>query len=82
MKKKIKACAWAALIGVPCILLLDGGPDAPQHETFGWTNLLGFAWLVFLAFGGFKLLVPLWMRREIETLFGEEEDEQWKSEAE
>lgn len=74
MRKKLIAIAWAFIIGVPCILTFSSGEDAPAHETIGWTNILGFAWMAFLALGGWNLLTAKWMRDELNALFGEEED--------
>ena len=75
MKKKgILAIILAALICLPCILILDAGPEAPNGvEKFGWTNAVGFVWLAFLAFGGFKLITPKWIQRELKAYMGDDE---------
>jgi hypothetical protein len=57
------------------MLALSCGPDAPQgNETVGWTNFIGLAWMAFMAFGGFRMITPKWMRRELSTLLPEDED--------
>lgn len=73
--KHVTAVVYVMLVGIPVVLLLDGGPDAPMgHERFGLTNLFGFAWLAFLAFGGLQMITPKWMLDELSAYFGEEEE--------
>lgn len=74
MKRAI-SIIYAIVICLPCILALSCGPEAPQgNETVGWTNLIGLAWMAFMAFGGFRMITPKWMRRELSALLPEDED--------
>ena len=73
MKKKVFAIVLALVIGMPCLLILNGGPRAPYgEESLGWCNLIGLVWLAFLILGGWDIVTPQWMRRELEDMFGEE----------
>lgn len=71
--KKTLSLVIALAVCLPCILILDGGEGAPHgEESLGWTNLVGVLWLAFLALGGFRLLTPEWVRKELESYMGED----------
>ena len=71
-KRTIYAVLLAVLVCLPCLLVLDGGPDAPiGEERLGWTNAVGLLWFAFLALGGFKLITPKWMRDELNAYMGD-----------
>ena len=75
MKKNVIAIVLAVLICLPCLLILDGGPNATNgEETLQLTNVFGLVWFAFLVFGGFKLITPKWIRDEFKAYI-EEEDE-------
>lgn len=76
-KKRILAVLLTWLVCFPCILLLSGGPRAPYgEESLGWPNLIGFMWLVFLSFGGLKILLPKCVRKELDVYNEDEEEEE------
>lgn len=67
MKKNVLAIVLAVIICLPCILVLDGGPNAPYGEpSLGLTNFAGLGWMAFLALGGFTKVTPKWMRDELQ----------------
>ena len=72
-KKSIIAIAVAVLVCLPCILIMDGHVDTNGTEHLGLTNVIGTAWLAFLALGGFKRITPKWMRDELSAYMGEED---------
>lgn len=73
MKKKVLAIVIAMAVCLPCMLLLDGGPEAASgHETMQWTNFVGLGWMAFLVLGGFKSITPKWMQDELKAYIGEE----------
>ena len=75
--KKIMSVVYATAVCLPVLLILDGGPDAPCGvERFRMTNVVGLAWLGFLILGGFRYLTPKWMRKELDSMFPENEDEE------
>lgn len=65
--KSIIAIALAVLVCLPCILIMDGNVDNNGVEHIGLTNIIGTAWLAFLVLGGFKMITPKWMRRELDA---------------
>ena len=74
MKKSVIAIALAALLCLPCLLILDGGPKAAQgEESLQWTNVVGLAYFAFLVLGGVKFLMPKWMRDELKAYMGDED---------
>lgn len=76
-KKRIFAVLLTWLVCFPCILLLSGGPRAPyREESLGWPNLIGFMWLCFLSFGGLKILLPKWVRKELDVYNEDEEEDE------
>lgn len=73
MKKSIIAIVWAIAVCLPCILIFDCGADAPYgHESLGWTNIVGLLWAAFLVLGGFKLITPTSIMKELREMIGEE----------
>ena len=72
-KKSIIAIAVAALLCVPCILIIDGHVDTNGEEHLGVTNFIGTAWLAFMVLGGFRLITPKWLRDELDAYMGEED---------
>lgn len=76
-KKRIFAVLLAWIVCFPCILILSSGPRAPYgEESLTFANLLGFIWLVFLSFGGFKILMPKWARKELDIYKEDEEEDE------
>ncbi len=66
MKKNV-AIMLAVIICLPCLLILDGGPNASHgEESLGWTNFIGLGWMAFLTLGGFSKITPKWMRDELQ----------------
>ncbi len=75
--KMLMAIIIATAVCIPTLLTLDGGPDATNGiERVRLTNLIGFCYMAFLAFGGFKLITPQWVRDELSELFPEYLDEE------
>lgn len=63
-KKRIMACAVALIIGLPLVLIMDESKGLPSV----W-NFIGIAYLTFLVFGGWKLITPNWVKKELEPMF-------------
>ncbi len=67
MKKRFFALLTATIWSLPCLLIIN--------ENMNWWNLVGVAWLGFLAFGGMRFLVPAWMWKELQQYCQERDDE-------
>ena len=67
MKKRIVALLTAVILCSPCLLIIN--------ENMNWWNVVGVAWLWFLAFGGMRYLVPTWMWKELQQYCQERDDE-------
>ena len=72
MKKSVIATAWAIVVCLPCFLVFDAGADAPDHESLGWTNIVGLLWAAFLVMGGFKWITPESIMKELCEMIGDE----------
>ena len=67
-KKRIMAFAVCMLIGLPLVLMMDDSKDLPSV----W-NIIGVLYLTFLVFGGWKIITPKWVQKELEPLFNDED---------
>lgn len=67
-KKRIMAFAVCMLIGLPLVLMMDDSKGLPSV----W-NIIGVFYLTFLVFGGWKLITPKWVQKELEPLFNDED---------
>lgn len=67
-KKRIMAFAVCMIIGLPLVLMMDNSKGLPSV----W-NIIGVLYLTFLVFGGWKLIIPKWVQKELEPMFNDED---------
>lgn len=65
--RQIASILLAVIYCLPCAMVLHHEADG----SLGVFNIIGVAWLAFLILGGWHLITPDWMRKELERYMSE-----------